>query len=106
MKTRPWTEISAKDRADPAQAARIEAHKRAMRDALALAELRGQRGLTQESVAAALNVSQTRVSRIERQDDLYLSTLRQYVAALGGELHITAVFPDEAVELVAGPAGA
>lgn len=105
MKTRSWAEISAKDRADPAQAARIEEHKRAVRDALALADLRAQRGMTQEAVAGVLDVSQTHVSRIERQDDLYLSTLREYVAALGGELRVTAVFPDGTVELVANPAG-
>ncbi|MGH2559651.1 MAG: helix-turn-helix domain-containing protein [Thermomicrobiales bacterium] len=103
MKRYPWSEIRDKAMADPAQAAEIAEHERAMADAIRLAELRNQRGLTQEAVAEALDVSQTRVSRIERQDDLYLSTLREYVVALGGELHLSAVFPDEVVEIAAAP---
>jgi hypothetical protein len=39
-------------------------------------------------------VSQAQVSRIENQADLYLSTLRSYIAAMGGELQLRAVFPD------------
>ncbi|MGH2531510.1 MAG: helix-turn-helix domain-containing protein [Thermomicrobiales bacterium] len=104
MKTHPWSEIRDKVMADPVQAAEIAEHERAMEDAMRQAEPRNQRGMTQEAVAAALDVSQTRVSRIERQDDLYLSTLREYVVALGGELHLTAVFPDEIVEIAAAPA--
>jgi hypothetical protein len=102
MKRTPWAEISAADRADPAQAARIEEHARAMRDALALAELRARRGETQESLGAALEVSQARVSRIEHQRDIYLSTLEDYVRALGGTLEITAIFPDETITLLTG----
>lgn len=102
MKRTPWAEISAKDRADPAQAARIEEHARAMRDALTLAELRARRGATQASMGAALDVSQARVSRIEHQRDVYLSTLEEYVRALGGTLEITAIFPDETVLLTTG----
>jgi hypothetical protein len=45
-------------------------------------------------LAAALGVSQAQVSRIENQTDLYLSTLRSYVEAMGGELQLRAVFPD------------
>jgi hypothetical protein len=102
MKLTKWAEISAADRAGPAQAALIEEHARALRDALTLAELRARRGQTQESLGAALEVSQARVSRIEHQKDVYLSTLEDYVRALGGTLEVTAVFPDETVMLTTG----
>jgi transcriptional regulator with XRE-family HTH domain len=68
-------------------------------DALALAEIRERRELTQNDVARVLESSQANVSRIERQRDLYLSTLAQYVEALGGTLKISAVFDDEEVEI-------
>jgi len=43
--------------------------------------------------------SQPNISRIEHQDDAYLSTLRSYVEALGGRLEVRAVFEDQTVEL-------
>ncbi len=58
-----------------------------------LAELRRARKLTQEQLAAAMHVSQAQVSRVENQADLYLSTLRSYIEALGGELQIRVAFP-------------
>lgn len=100
-RTRPFAELAAKAKADPAGRARIEQYKRAMMDALALAELRTGAGATQTDVAEALATSQANVSRIEHEEDVYLSTLRRYVAALGGELEINAVFPDRTVALVA-----
>ncbi|SRR5712692_11112601 len=95
---------AAMDR-DPVARAEIEIYKRAMDDVLALAAVREQCGVTQKEVAATLGVSQANVSRIEHEEDLYLSTLRDYVAALGGRLELTAVFPDQAVQLVPGPNG-
>jgi transcriptional regulator with XRE-family HTH domain len=68
-----------------------------------LAELRARRGLSQAAIADALDVSQPNVSRIEQEDDLYLSTLARYVAALGGYLEVRAVFPEETVTLVREP---
>src|SRR5919112_1000464 len=99
-RTRPFAELAAEAKADPIRRARIATYKRAMLDALALAELRGQRGITQQNVAGRLGVTQANVSRIEHEEDLYLSTLRSYVAALGGELEVNAVFPDGKVALV------
>ncbi len=58
-----------------------------------LAELRRARKLTQEQMASAMHVSQAQVSRVENQTDLYLSTLRTYIEALGGELQIRVAFP-------------
>ena len=100
MSHRPFAELCAPIAADPERRARVEAYRRAIRDALALAELRALRGATQEQVAHALGVGQENVARIERQDDLYLSALGGYVAALGGRLEVNAVFPDCTVALV------
>lgn len=57
-----------------------------------LSELRKARALTQVQLAQSLNSSQPEVSRVERQTDLYLSTLRNYVRALGGQLAVAAAF--------------
>jgi DNA-binding XRE family transcriptional regulator len=86
-------------KADPERAARVEAHRLAIEDALALAELRKVTGVTQQELAARLDMTQANVSRIEHERDIYLSTLRHYVEALGGELEISAVFGDHRVKL-------
>lgn len=52
---------------------------------LDLREIRRAAGLTQVELANALNTSQAQISRIERQSDLLLSTLRAYLSALGVE---------------------
>ena len=100
-KTKPFANLAEKVKADPVRRERVATYKRAMEDVLALADLRASRGLTQQEVAGALAVSQANISRIEHEEDLYLSTLRLYVAALGGELELCAVFPDQRVRLVA-----
>lgn len=56
--------------------------------------LRIARQQTQTAVAQKLKIGQGAVSRIEKQSDFLLSTLREYVAALGGQLELRAVFPD------------
>ena len=99
-RTRPFAELAAEAKADPVRRERITTYKRALLDALALAELRVQRGVTQQDVAGKLGVTQANISRIEHEEDLYLSTLRSYVAALGGELEVNAVFADGKVALV------
>jgi DNA-binding XRE family transcriptional regulator len=86
-------------RSDPAALTQFDESHRAMRDALALAEAREDRAITQGDVARTLGVTQANVSRIEREGDLYLSTLRKYVEALGGHLEIAAVFPEKRVTL-------
>jgi DNA-binding XRE family transcriptional regulator len=99
-RTRPFADLAAEAKADPVRRERIATYKRAMLDALALADLRAQRGATQQDVAGKLGVTQANISRIEHEEDLYLSTLRGYVAALGGELEVNAVFADGKVALV------
>jgi transcriptional regulator with XRE-family HTH domain len=64
-----------------------------------LQELRRARELTQTTLAELLHTSQPEVSRMEHQADMYVSTLRRYVEAMGGALEIVARFPDGAVEI-------
>ena len=98
-KTKSFEILRRKVRADPDRTRRVAEHKRAILDALALAEAREQRNVTQKDIAEVLGVTQANVSRIEREDDVYLSTLRKYVEALGGRLELSAIFPDKTVSL-------
>jgi ribosome-binding protein aMBF1 (putative translation factor) len=59
-----------------------------------LAELRRARGLSQEALAKVLGVKQSSVSKLERRTDMYISSLRSHIQAMGGELEIIARFPD------------
>jgi transcriptional regulator with XRE-family HTH domain len=72
----------------------VEAHKAELLRSVTLGELRKARELTQVALAKALDTTQSGVSRIEHQTDLYLSTLRSYIEAMGGSLELSAVFPD------------
>lgn len=56
--------------------------------------LRDAKQLTQMQMAQLLKVSQGAVSKVERRTDMFVSTLRNYVRAIGGDLQIRAVFPD------------
>ena len=94
MSTKPIDDLIGPVMADPARRARVEGHKRRLERALALAEVRRARRLTQEQVAAVMGKPQTSVSRLERQSDMNVSTLRGYVEAMGAELDVAAVFPD------------
>lgn len=70
-----------------------------------LSELREDRGLTQEQVAERLGTRQSNISKLERRENLQIRTLREVVEALGGELEVTATFPDgTAVRLTTGEA--
>lgn len=63
---------------------------------LTLQELRKAQHLTQRKLAETLHVNQENISRLEKRSDMMLSTLRDYVEAMGGKLDITVHFPDHA----------
>ncbi len=92
-----WKEI--RKNLGPEREARIQARVREEIDRLSLNQLREARNLTQTSLAELLGIPQGGVSRLERRADMYVSTLRNYIRAMGGELRITAVFPNGAVEI-------
>jgi len=64
-----------------------------------LDELREAREMTQVHLARILKVNQAAVSKMERRTDMYISTLQDFVRAMGGELKITARLPDGTVEI-------
>ena len=66
---------------------------------LSLHQVRQARSLTQVNLATILNVNQGTVSKLEKRTDMYVSTLRSYIEAMGGELQIKAVFPDGEVQI-------
>jgi len=68
--------------------------------AMPLDELRKAREMTQAKLAETLGVNQGEVSKIERRTDMYVSTLANYIEALGGTLEIRAVFRDQEVRII------
>ena len=80
----------------PERRRRNQAEAQRMPLEMTLQELRqGVGDLSQADVAAALEVTQGYVSKLERQDDMLVSKLYAYVEALGGEVEIRARFPNE-----------
>ena len=59
-----------------------------------LRRLREARALTQSTVAELLDMDQSEVSRLEHRSDMLLSTLKRFVQATGGELHLVVQYPD------------
>jgi len=83
----------------PASRARSEAKAERMIQERALDELRAARALTQEHLSTILGVKQAAISKLERWADMYVSTLRHFIEAMGGQLEIRAVFPDGDVRI-------
>lgn len=69
---------------------------------MSLQELRHAVNKTQKTVARTLNMGQDGVSRLEKRSDLLLSTLRNYVEAVGGSLTLVAQFPDQVPIAIGG----
>lgn len=82
-----------------ARRARINAETDRLEAEMRLRELRNARDLSQADLADALDTDQGNVSRLEQQADMYVSTLRRYLEALGGTLEIIAHFPDRDVRI-------
>ena len=72
---------------------------------MSLQDLRRAHRLTQARVGKALQIGQDGVSRLEQRSDLLISTLRNYVEAMGGDLQLIASFPDRPAVAVTGLAG-
>lgn len=103
-KTRNFNELRERARrSDPDWEGNVAERKQAIEDVLALAQLRQSRHVTQVQLAETLGISQGNVSRLEGRSDVYLSTLRSYIEALGGHLEITAVFDSERLPVDVGP---
>ena len=90
-----WSELKAT--LPPDSIARIDARVRQTMSRLRLSDIREAVGHTQVAIAAKLELGQASVSKIESAADMYLSTLRRYIEALGGELVVSARFPEGTV---------
>ena len=79
----------------PDRRERVETRYRELkREIEGLRELREIAGKAQLDVAAALHIKQPSVSKIEKQVDMYLSTLRNYIEAIGGKLELIVKLPE------------
>ena len=92
-----WSELEAKMGPERVAASRARAKK--IIEEMPLQQLRNARQMTQTRLAELLEMDQGNISKLEKRTDMYLSTLRSYIEAMGGSLEIRAVFPDGAVQI-------
>ncbi|CAA9247253.1 MAG: hypothetical protein AVDCRST_MAG77-2944 [uncultured Chloroflexi bacterium] len=64
-----------------------------------LGELRRALLVSQEELAQTLHVGQAAVAKLEKRTDMYVSTLRRVIEAMGGELEIVARFPNRSIHI-------
>ena len=83
----------------PESQAKADEKAQGLLSELPLAELRQAMLLSQEQLAAELNVRQPAVAKMEKKTDMYISTLRRFIEAMGGQLDIRAHFPDGDVRI-------
>ncbi len=83
-----------RDKMSPEAKERSERLAGEMRSNIRLAELRDALGVTQDELGQLLKRKQAAISRLERRSDMHVSTLREFVKALGGRLELIASFPD------------
>lgn len=90
--SKPFSELKKKISPVVLEAARAKTV--AMLAEMSLAETRKAMGVNQVTLAKELGVAQANISQIESRPDALISTLAQYIEALGGKLEINATFPD------------
>ncbi|HJX16487.1 MAG TPA: XRE family transcriptional regulator [Candidatus Deferrimicrobiaceae bacterium] len=83
----------------PASRARAEKRAKEILAGMPLCEVRHAREISQKRLAEVLRINQASVSKLERRTDMYISTLRSFIEAMGGHLEIKAIFPDGAVRI-------
>ena len=90
--TKPFSELEKK--MSPRAQARAKKRADELLVEMPIHELRRARELSQERIAEILDTQQANISQIERRTDMYISTLRSYIEAMGGQLLIIAHFPE------------
>ena len=91
----------------PAQRKKVEARAaQLIAEEMTLRQLRRARKLTQQKIAKSLHIGQEGVSKLEKRSDLLISTLRNYVKAMGGNLSLVAEFPNRDPVVLSGIAEA
>jgi hypothetical protein len=94
---RNFRELKAK--MAPEARAEVDAWVQQEMKQMPLNQLRNARAMTQTRLAELLEMDQGNVSRLEQRTDMYLSTLRSYIEAMGGVLEIRALFPEGDVRI-------
>ena len=90
-----FSELRKQVEARPGAAERLAAKRAETLEEIRLYELRHAEAVSQVDLAGRLDVTQGAVSKLEHADDVRVSTLRQYLEALGARLELVAVFDDE-----------
>ncbi|HBG18750.1 MAG TPA: transcriptional regulator [Desulfobulbaceae bacterium] len=88
-----------KEKISPESSARIDERVKIALKEMPLSELRQAKQLTQQQLAERLHVKQASVSKMESQTDMYISTMRKYIEAMGGKLEIIAQFPEGSIKV-------
>ncbi len=88
-----------RSRMTPEALAKSDVEARRLSEEMDLAEVRRAMKLSQEEIAQTLQIGQGSVAKIEKRADMYVSTLRRFIEAMGGKLEIVARFPDHAVKI-------
>jgi DNA-binding transcriptional regulator YiaG len=86
-------------RMSPEAQAKSEVEALRLEEEMNLAEVRRALKLSQDEIAQTLQIGQGSVAKIERRADMYVSTLRRFIEAMGGQLEIVARFPDHSVKI-------
>jgi len=94
---RSFAELRARMSPEAQAAAADEAER--LSEEMDLAEVRRALKLSQEEIGQTLQINQGSVAKIEKRADMYVSTLRRFIEAMGGELEITARFADHSVRI-------
>ena len=88
-----------REKMSPERRARIDEKVKETLAEMPLQELRNARGLSQKVLAEALHIQQPAIAKLEKRTDMYISTLRSHIEAMGGELEVIARFPDGDVKI-------
>jgi DNA-binding XRE family transcriptional regulator len=92
-----WSDIRRKH--SPEEEAEILQKVKEAAGVMTLHQLREARSYTQVTLAKALRINQGAVSKMEKRTDMYVSTMRSFIQAMGGQLQIQAVFPEGVVQI-------
>jgi len=102
MATKDWREVRRDDEVNWERVALydrvFEAGIRAQQ--MRIAQLRRARGVDPKVIADAVGIDRPDVTALERNESITVPELAEYVAAVGGELELRAVFPNETITLV------
>jgi predicted transcriptional regulator len=79
--------------------AKAEVEAQRLGEEMDLSEVRRALKLSQEEIGQTLQIGQGSVAKIEKRADMYVSTLRRFIEAMGGELEIVARFADHTVKI-------